>query len=192
MSDLYKFGWFPDGANEERYDCPNTWLREKTSGPDRLVIAPKSHQTQLLEQLLGCLPEPYLLLYVLVVPRGIGEPGRYESNYSYTMPQLQQFIAVYSDFFENDARHNLWIRSVSGDGLLVYDRHNVIYAYGPIEHFVAALTSAGLTESKDTRLHFHSPHVHHYHADFDAYEDRILHQEEWSLTPLLPGDENPD
>ena len=97
MSDLYKFGWFPDGANEERYDCPNTWLREKTSGPDRLVIAPKSHQTQLLEQLLGCLPEPYLLLYVLVVPRGIGEPGRYESNYSYTMVATPAAAAAVMD-----------------------------------------------------------------------------------------------
>jgi hypothetical protein len=108
------------------------------------------------------------------------------------MSQLQQFLAVYSDFFENDARHNLWIRSASGEGLLVYDRHNVIYAYGPLERFVATLTSAGLAESKDTRLHFRSQHAHHYHADFDSYEDRILHQEEWSLTPLQPGDENPD
>jgi hypothetical protein len=74
--------------------------------------------------------------------------------------------------------------------MLVYDRHNVIYAYGPLDRFIAVLNSAGLTESK--QVHFPSPHAHHYHPEFDADEKRILRTEEWTISPLRPGDENPD
>jgi len=160
----------------------------KTSGPDRLVIAPRSDYAQLLARLAERLEPPFLLLYVLVVPRGGGEPGRYQSDYSFSLPQLQHFLSDYSEFLEKDARHNLWVRS--DEGLLVYDRHNVIYAYGPLERFVAVLESAGLTESNEVR--FPSPHAHHYDPKFDADEKRILHNEDWTISPLRPGDENPD
>jgi hypothetical protein len=189
MSDLYKFGWLPDEQNEERYEYANLWAREKTSGPDRLVIAPRTHYVELLKKLVACMQEPYLLLYVLVVPRGEGDAGRYQSEFSFTFEQLEKFLDDHSDFFDNDARHNLWIHSASGDGLLVYDRHNVIYAYGPLEQFIAALTSNGLNESKE--ICFPSPHVHHYHAEFDSESQRILQQETWIMSPLRPTDENP-
>ena len=74
--------------------------------------------------------------------------------------------------------------------MLVYDRHNVIYAYGPLERFIAALESEGLTESKEVR--FPVPHAHHYHAEFDVDERSVLKNEEWTLSPLHPGDENPE
>jgi hypothetical protein len=192
MINLYKLGRVPDslsdGLSDEYFEYPNIWAREKTSGPHRLSIAPRSDYAQLLGKLSGCMEPPFLLLYVLAIPRGGGEPGRYQSNYSFSPTQLQQFLSEYSEFLEKDARHNLWIRS--DDGMLVYDRHNVIYAYGPLEQFVAVLDLAGLTESNEVR--FPSPHAHHYHPDFDSDERRILHDEEWTISPLRPGDENPD
>jgi hypothetical protein len=183
MNDVYKLGWLPDGKNEQCYGYPNVWAREATTGPDRLAIAPDSGYVNLLEGLAECLEEPYLLLYVLVVPRCGGEPGRYQSG-SFSLSQLQQFLSDYSDFLEKDARHNLWIRS--DEGTLVYDRHNVIYAYGPLERFVAILDSAGLTESNEVR--YPSPHAHHYHAEFDPDETRILDSEDWTISPLRSGD----
>lgn len=194
MTDLYKFGWLSgelnDGLSDERFEYPNIWAREKTSGPDRLVIAPSSHFTQLLQNLAECLQPPFLLLYVLAIPRGGSEPGRYQSNHTFSAIQLRQFLSNYSNFLEQDARHNLWIRSDSGDGMLVYDRHNVIYAYGPLERFIAALKSEGLTESKEVR--FPDPHAHHYHVEFDVEERAILKNEEWTVSPLCAGDENPE
>jgi len=74
--------------------------------------------------------------------------------------------------------------------MLVYDRHNVIYAYGPVERFIATLELEGLTESKEVR--FPNPHAHNYHAEFDSHETAILKNEQWTLSPLRPGDENPD
>jgi hypothetical protein len=194
MNDLYKFGRvygeLQDSPSDEHYEYPNAWAREKTSGPDRLVIAPRSGYTELLVKLANCLLEPFDLLYVLVVRRGQHEEGRYQSDYSFSAVQLREFLRKYSDFFEKDGRHNLWIRSTSGEGLLVYDRHNVIYAYGPLDQFTLSLVSSGLAESKD--VHFHSAHAHHYHANFDADENRLLTEEEWTISPLRPGDENAD
>ena len=181
MSDLYKFGWLPDGETEERFEYENIWARERTSGPDRLVIAPRGNYIDLLQKLAACLEEPFLLLYVLVVPRGEGEPGRYQSELSYSPIQLQKFLTSYREFFEKDARQNLWIRS-SGSGLLVYDRHNLIYAYGPLERFIGILTSSGLSESDDVRMPF--PHVHHYHEAFDAESKRLITETAWILSPL--------
>jgi hypothetical protein len=132
---------------------------------------------------------PIPAVYVLVVPRGEGDAGRYQSEFSFTFAQLEKFLDDHSDSLDNDARHNLWIRSASGDGLLVYDRHNVIYAYGPSEQLIAALTSNGLNESKEICLP--SPHVHHYHPQFDPDEKLILQQESWITSPLRPADENP-
>jgi hypothetical protein len=190
MNDLYKFGWLPNGETEERFEYANKWAREKTSGPDRLVIAPRAHYIDLLQRLAACLHEPFLLLYVLVVPRGEGEPGRYQNEFPLSSIQLQEFLASYSDFFEHDARHNLWIRSQFDDGLLVYDRHNLIYAYGPLERFIEELTSSGLSESEDVFMRL--PHVHHYHEALDSDAKRLHTKESWIISPLRPGDENPD
>jgi len=74
--------------------------------------------------------------------------------------------------------------------MLVYDRHNVIYAYGQLVRFIAALELEGLTESKEVR--FPGPHAHHYHPEFDSNEHAILKNEEWTVSPLRPGDENPE
>jgi hypothetical protein len=81
---------------------------------------------ELIHKLTNQLTEPFLLLYVLVVPRGKSEPVRYQSEPVNT-EELDRFLHRYQDFLEGDARHNLWIRS-SDDGMLVFDRHNIIYA----------------------------------------------------------------
>lgn len=189
MSELYKFGWLPDGKTQERYEYANTWAKEKTSGPDRLVIAPRSNHIDLLQKLVACLEEPFLLLYVLLVPRGEGEAGRYQSRFSYTAFELHAFLSSYEEFFERDARLNLWIRSTSGSGLLVYDRHNLIYAYGDLEQFIAVLTSAGFAESDSIHMPF--PHAHNYHKEFDSNAKRLLTEETWIMSSLEAGDENP-
>jgi hypothetical protein len=186
MKNLYKLGVVPgdlsDGLSDERFEYVNSWAIEETSGGDRLAIATGSGYIQLLGTLARCLEPPYLLLYVLAIPRGGGEPGRYQSNYSFSAVQLQDFLSEYSEFIERDARHNLWIRSSSAEGMLVYDRHNVIYAYGPLDQFIAELNSAGLVEAKEVRVP--SPHAHHYHAEFDSEEIRILRNEDWTIPPL--------
>jgi len=188
--DLYKFGWLPDGKNEQRFEYPNTYAFENPHGRPRIAIAPRTNQIQLLKELSESLREPFMLLYVLVVPRGESEAGRYQSSYTFTHEQLAGFLSTFSRYLESDGRQNLWIRSTGEDALLVYDRHNVIYAYGPLERFVPVLISYDLTEVSEVTFPF--PHAHHYHDEFDSEAQRILHSEEWIHSPLHTADENPD
>jgi hypothetical protein len=191
VSDLYKFGWMPSGQDDEPYEYANVWVHETTDRIDRLSIATRSAYVSLLQELAFCIEEPFWLLYVLVVPRGGGEAGRYLSEQTFSFAQLRNFLSEFSAYLQSDGRHNLWIRSASGDGLLVYDRHNIIYAYGPLDQYIQVLRTAGLAQSDDQSLHFASPHSHHYHAEFDESESRLLSEYTWEVSPLRPGDENP-
>jgi hypothetical protein len=185
---VHKFGWFPDGVHDEPYEYSNIWTREKTSGPNRLAIAPRANHVGLIQKLAEQMSGPFLLLYVLVVPRTESEPGRYQSE-PIDEEELNRFLCRYKNFLENDARHNLWIRS-SDDSMLVFDRHNIIYAYGPLEMFTSTLTSSGLNESADIK--FPDPHSHHYQSEFDDSERKILQEQSWVRSPLRKGDENPE
>jgi hypothetical protein len=71
--------------------------------------------------------------------------------------------------------------------MLIYDRHNVIYAYGPLDSWRLALASMGFKEVPDVR--FPSPHSHHYHQSLDIEEDRLLNHWDWYRTPLKDSDE---
>jgi len=185
---LHKFGWLPDGVKDELYVYPNSWAREKTSGPDRLVIAPNSNHVELVLKLANQLIEPFLVLYVLVVSRGESERGRYQSE-PMNRDQLSKFFLRYSSFFEGDGRHNVWVRSSDG-GMLIFDRHNVIYAYGPLEKFTSTLRKFGFNQSEI--ISFPVPHSHHYQDKFDNSEKLILEEQSWVRSPLHQGDENPD
>jgi hypothetical protein len=127
------------------------------------------------------------LLYVLVVPRGNAESGRYQSPEPQTGTAVRSFLTEFSKFFESDGRHNLWIASKSGSEMLIYDRHNVIYAYGPLTAWTQALAADGFNEVPDVR--FPSPHSHHYHQRLDLEQDRLITYYDWHRTPSKESDE---
>jgi hypothetical protein len=52
------------------------------------------------------------------------------------------------------------------------------------------LLAQGFTEA--TEIRFPEPHSHHYNAEFDADESRIIKEFDWSITPLRIGDANPN
>jgi hypothetical protein len=115
------------------------------------------------------------------------EPGRYQC------PELQAAIAVdaflnqFRSFIQDDGRHNVWIASKSGSEMLIYDRHNVIYAYGPVDAFREVLATEGLKEVPSVR--FPSPHSHHYHQSLDSEEERLLQYWNWHRSPLKESDD---
>ena len=184
MEAIYKFGWV---ANEERkYEYPDIFAVEKTSGPERLVIAPSANHVSMLIDLLQVVSEPFGILYVLVVPRGGSKAGRYESANPVSREQAEEFLKRSRNYFENDGRHDIWAASMSGPGQLVYDRHNVIYAYGPLLEFEKVLLGRGLAKVEFVR--FPSPHTHNYHAAFDQDEQDVLHHWQWSRSPLHESD----
>jgi hypothetical protein len=181
----YKFGTVssPDALAEHRH--ANTWHLEETTGPSRLVIAPAAGHVALMLALAEHLPEPFGVLYVLLVSRCGNEEGRYQGPFQMDRAWVHAFLSKYRTYLESDGRHHIWVESLPGDGLLVYDNHNVIYAYGPIEQYVDTLRMKGFTEEL---VRFPEPHVHRYNQEFDRDETAILAHWEWKHFRLEDGD----
>lgn len=184
---LYKFG--NGGAEDQPSVYANVWAHENLSGTERLIIAPRADHIGLLNNLLDAVPEPMSLLYVLVVPRGKGEAGRYQSPGPLSREDVTKFLLDFGYFLERDGRQNLWIRSDSGAAMLVYDRHNLIYAYGHFPEFVPILMRQGLTEVQPESIVVPDPHSHRYHPVFDSDAEWLLDSLEWQRSPLREQDE---
>ena len=110
---------------------------------ERLVIAPGAAPRGLLRELLPLLPEPLWVLYVLVTPRSEAAAGRYQSATPHGREEIVALLDRFEDYIANDGRHNLWLAAPPA-GQLVLDRHEVIYAYGPMAEIVARLQRLGL------------------------------------------------
>ena len=66
------------------------------------------------------------------------------------------------------------------------DRHNLIYAYGPVDGFEAVLQSLGVCQGAAPVVP--DPHMHHYHQGWDAAEAEIARHFDWHIKPLRPAD----
>jgi hypothetical protein len=185
MATAYKFGWIPN--EEGRYNYPNVFAVEKTSGPERLVIAPSENHLSMIMDLLQVMSDPFGILYVLTVPRGRSEAGRYQTPNPVSRKQTEEFLRKFGSFFENDGRHHVWVASMSNADQLVYDRHNVIYAYGRLEEFQRIALGRGLSKVETVR--FPSPHTHNYHAELDFDERNVLQYWDWKRSALRESDE---
>jgi len=177
-----------EGGDQVPHDYGNVYLEEPSGASTRLVIGPSAGHVELMTELAAELRgEPWFVLYVLLVPRlGNREPGRYQSEPFGTHVELAAFLSAFRGFFEDDGRHHVWVGSAANDGVLVYDQHNVIFAYGPIERFRAILDARGFRERS---FWFPAPHVHSYSPENDAEEERLMAEAEWTYSPLRPGDE---
>ena len=169
------------------HDFGKVYAHEQTSSTPRLCIAASFSGTALLRKLTLALVEPFLLLYVLVVPRGGSEPGRYQSG-ELSRAELDALFDQFGEFWDSDSRHNVWVRS-SDDAMLVYDRHNLIYAYGPLESFASDLQRLGYTTAASLSLDF--VHQHSYHQEFDDFERELITRFGDKRAELREGDENP-
>lgn len=152
---------------------------------NRLKIAVDMKQVDLLLKLVDNLNPPYFILYVLVVSRLGNQLGRYQSPLFETKEELVCFFYEFRSYIETDARHHLWIGTIDDSGLLVYDQHNVIYAYDNLDEHKIILQKDGYVEHV---LSFPAPHIHHYHPENDIFEDKIINALDWQFFSLEKGD----
>ena len=165
-------------------------IEPTSAGTDRLVAAlPAREACAVFAALAELIEPPVLMLYVLHTPRGEAEAGRYQSpplDRAWTRYLLKRFRA----YLTADSRYDLWIRSEadkdSQDGAtLVWDRHNLLYAYGPLDRFAAALTARGF---KPGRPSMDFTHMHHFRPRFDRDATAWLEAFDWTRTPLREVD----
>src|SRR5206468_10147135 len=111
--------------------------------------------------------------------------GRYESP-ELSLDDVSWFFETFGRFLDEDSRHDIWVRSHTDDATIVLDRHNLIFAYGPLDVFENELVAAGLTAA--TPKEIPDPHVHNYHAEWDDTERGILKALDWTVKPLREQD----
>ena len=180
---LFKLGSL-HGETITQFRYSNTFQIDRTTGPDRLRIGAEDAHLSWLWKLALPLSAPFFVLYVLHTSRCGNQLGRYESP-AVAFDQVNAFMAEFGEFLTDDGRHDLWLHSPDSDATLVWDRHDLIYAYGPLEQFRAVLKE-GFQQAEVDDLPF--PHVHRYHAEYDEAERKILQHFQWSHSPLLEGD----
>jgi hypothetical protein len=139
----------------------------------------------LIVNLAAALTEPFKILYVLHTPRGGSNWGRYESP-ALDRASVLQFFRQFGEFIASDARHDVWLYSGPDDATLVWDRHDLVYAYGPLDAFEKALGGFGYRLVGEVPIP--SPHAHNYHTEWDPSERQLVALG-WTATPLRPSDE---
>jgi hypothetical protein len=151
----------------------------------RLVAGIPGGDADILKTLIVQIEGPFFLLFVLHTPRGEADAGRYQSPPIDTAV-LSQWINRFSDFLRADARFDLWVHSAAENATLVWDRHNLLFAYGPIDRFEMSLLELGFVEGDAV---VPTPHEHHYRPKCDEDSKALLASFDWSWSPLKPEDE---
>ena len=181
----WKLGTVRSGQ-DVAWNCEPSYARQVVGGVERLVIAPGAAPIGLLRALLPLLPEPLWVLYVLITPRSDAAAGRYQSATPRTRAEVLALLDRFENYLAEDGRHNLWLAAPPA-GQLVFDRHEVIYAYGPIAEMVARLKEKNLAEVDMIRVPV--PHSHHFHEAMDAEESAVLGHWEWVQSELQETDD---
>jgi hypothetical protein len=182
---MYKLGQFVEGEWMEYSHAAVFERRAMKDGTARLEAGVPAGDVAVIRQLTRYMEPPFEILYVLLVSRGKGDLiGRYQSP-PIERAHLDAFLSRYEGYFKSDGRFTLWI--YTPQSMLVWDKHNLLYAYGPVSDFENALRSMGFTPG---RLSIPVPHAHNYHPECDADAGAILAHFEWQRSELRPGDDD--
>ena len=181
-----KFGTLDSHGDLVAHDYGNVYFRQPCGDGERLVIGPTSQHVKLLDELAATFPgQRYGILYVLLLSHAGRTPGRYQSPLIECYDDLQLFIWTFQNFFEGDGRHHVWIASPDSSNLLVYDQHDVIFAYGDLDAFETILNNNHFAKKE---FWFPSPHAHGYDPANVNTEDELMRYFEWQYFNLHPSD----
>jgi hypothetical protein len=168
--------------NGEWVDHSHTSVYERQE--NRISIAWPSGEVELFLTLLNLLQEPLHILYVLHTSRGEAEVGRYQSP-ALNKVEVSELISEYALFLSKDSRFDLWFYSPAQKFTLVWDRHNLVYVYGPLDEAEEVISKNGFVAGHP-RINF--DHQHHYRQEFDADSKSLLDKYDWVYSPLKESD----
>lgn len=181
-----KFGVINESNEWVDHDYGNVFFRQPMSSGERLVIGPSAKHIDVMLALAETWgTQQFYVLYVLLVSHSGAELGRYESPLIESNENLQVFFNAHENFFESDGRHHVWIGSPANDGLLIYDQHNVLFAYGDLSRYEQVLATRNFSRRE---FWFPCPHSHSYPATNVQQEEDVLRHFPWRHSPLQEGD----
>ena len=180
MAELFKLGRLKGDAWVEHSHPPHF-----ARSANRIVATAPGGDATIFRKLVQYLEPPIFLLYVLHTSRGEGALGRYQSP-SLSRVELDSFLDCFSDFFARDSRFDLWAYSPEMKATIVWDRHNLIFGYGPLQDFEDCLLGLGFRPGKPS-MEFE--HTHNYHPECDSAATQVLEYFHWLHAPLKAEDE---
>ena len=188
---LIKYGIPLDGntGNISEFIYKKEYVIEKIEGIHRLKISPENKHVKLMLDLFLKNKNSdfnYSILYILLVSRCGNQLGRYEKEETMNWIELEQFCKKYSSYLESDGRHNFWIINHETNDLAIYDRHNILYAYENLEPKIKLLEKFGY--KKTDEINIICPHAHHYNQENDHFENDLIKNNNWIITPLTEMD----
>lgn len=157
-----------------------------SSGAERIVAGNPGGDPAVFARLIREIEPPFYLLYVLHTPRSEVEPGRYQSPLL-EAAQLFDILDRYGGYFQSDGRHHLWVFSPEQEATVVWDNHNMIFAYGPLKDFERAFREMGFQPGPRPSMDFE--HLHFYRSEFDEMADQLLDELDWEWSELRDGDD---
>jgi len=179
----------PDRPIEHPFQYDNTFVRETLhEGTTRLKIGLRGGQSTVFRVLGGLLRPPYRILYLLHTSPIGSALGRYESP-DLAAEDVEFFSDTFGCFVAEDARHDVWLHSMSDGGTVVIDRYNMVYVYGPLEDASRLLKKGGVQEVAGWAApQVPYPHALHYHREFNDLEQKLLTEFSWIRKQLTPDD----
>lgn len=175
----------PKGTEWEKHSHRRVFhLPEAVDASPRIIAGVPDSDPEVMLRLARTLEGPLILLYVLHTSRGEAETGRYQSP-DLDRAELEGFFDEFWQFLSTDARFDLWVHAPDASATLVWDRHDLLHAYGPLDRFAAELEALGF-EPGQPEVPAH--HAHHYHAEQDALAKRLIARFDWRCSPLRPED----
>jgi hypothetical protein len=158
--------------------------REPEGGGERVVAVPTGSPVALLGRLAAELGEPFAVVYVLIECHTFRPEGRYQSARPLKRTALEQLLAAFGTFLDEDGRHGLWIMSGAEPSTLALDRRGVVTAYGPPGRWPPVLERLGLREGPiapgPARVRV---------PEHDVNEMKMLAAVPWQWNALEPGDD---
>ena len=182
---MFKVGLQIDGEWSEHSHPPVFQVDKRVGHMSKIIATAPGSDPLVFHRLSECLEPPLILLYLLHTPRGEGEAGRYQSP-DLTRSALKVFLERFDGFLRADARFDLWVHSPADHATVVWDRHNLIHAYGRTDCVARTLRSIGFHEGEPI---IPTPHTHYYHQAFDTDAKAVISYFPWVRSVLQPGDE---
>jgi hypothetical protein len=182
---MYRLGHIVEEQGVEHSHPPVFRLPAVGAKNQRILAGVPGSDPDIFLRLAACLKEPLFLLYVLHTCRGEADLGRYQSP-ELTFQDIRSFIDEFKPFLIADGRFDLWVYSQEQNATVVWDRHNLIHAYGPLDCYASQLRVLGFTTGIPT---IPSPHTHHYRPELDGLAQQLIARFSWAYSPLRPEDE---
>lgn len=182
---MYKLGHYVDGAWREYSHGPEFSIELTASGEKKVLATAPGSDPLVFMTIVDLLTPPLFLLYVLHTPREGERAGRYQSG-ELDSADIRQFVERFSDFLSADGRFDIWAISPADNATVVWDRHNLIHAYGPTDLIVETLQGMGFYSGKPS---IPAPHQHCYHGQLDEQARALLNSQPWYYSALQLEDE---